>query len=175
MADSPDFPEHFERDLIAHAVTAVFRSAAACEPALAPGADVLTLLPDLPEPGEPGEGGPVIVAGMAGFHGEAAGLFTLHLELDFARLCAARLQGVPPESLGDAAINETVGRLTTRTASEFAHGLTRAGYECEASAASILRGGNFSMEPLSHAERHWHHFDCGEHRLVADVMIRWLA
>jgi chemotaxis protein CheX len=37
---------------------------------------------------------------------------------------------------------------------------------------SILRGSNFSIEPISDAIRHIYHFECDEHRVVADILMK---
>ena len=115
------------------------------------------------------------VVGTVGFIGEANGLIYLHLDLAFARVCTCHLLGMTEEELdaaGDEVINDAIGELTNMTVGSFKNGLCDAGHPCKLTIPSILRGTNFSIEPISSAVRHVYYFDCAEHRVVADILMK---
>ena len=115
------------------------------------------------------------VVGTVGFIGECNGLIYLHLDLAFARICTCHLLGMTEQELdeaGDEVINDAIGEMTNMTVGSFKNGLCDAGYPCKLTIPSILRGTNFSIEPISSAVRHVYFFDCAEHRVVADILMK---
>ena len=115
------------------------------------------------------------VVGTVGFIGDINGLIYLHLDLALARLCTSHLLGMDESELddaGDEVINDAIGELTNMTVGGFKNGLCDAGYPCKLTIPSILRGSNFSIEPISSAVRHIYYFDCAEHRVVADILMK---
>ncbi len=115
------------------------------------------------------------VVGTVGFIGDCNGLIYLHLDLAFARVCTCLLLGMNDAELdaaGDESINDAIGELTNMTVGSFKNGLCDAGYPCKLTIPSILRGTNFSIEPISSAVRHVYYFDCAEHRVVADILMK---
>lgn len=115
------------------------------------------------------------VVGTVGFIGDCNGLIYLHLDLEFAKSCTCHLLGMTPAELevaGDEAINDAIGELTNMTVGSFKNGLCDAGHPCKLTIPSILRGTNFSIEPISSAVRHVYYFDCAEHRVVADILMK---
>ena len=115
------------------------------------------------------------VVGTVGFVGDINGLIYLHLDLAFARICTSHLLGMTEKELeaaGDDVINDAIGELTNMTVGGFKNGLCDAGYPCKLTIPSILRGTNFSIEPVSSAVRHVYLFDCAEHRVVADILMK---
>ena len=115
------------------------------------------------------------VVGTVGFIGECNGLIYLHLDLAFARACTCQMLGMTEAELddaGDEVINDAIGELTNMTVGSFKNGLCDVGYPCKLTIPSILRGTNFSIEPISSAVRHVYHFACAEHRLVADILMK---
>lgn len=115
------------------------------------------------------------VVGTVGFIGEVNGLIYLYLEDSFARLCTSQLLGMSDAELtaaGDEVINDAIGELTNMTVGGFKNGLCDAGYPCKLTIPSILRGSNFSIEPISSATRHTYNFDSGGHKLVADILLK---
>jgi len=114
------------------------------------------------------------VVGTVGFLGDVNGLIYLYMDLDFARLCTCHLLGMTPAELtvaGDATINDAIGELTNMTVGSFKNALSDSGYACKLTLPSILRGTNFTIEPIGSAARYVHHFDCAGHRTVADILI----
>jgi chemotaxis protein CheX len=73
---------------------------------------------------------------------------------------------------GDEVINDAIGELTNMTVGSFKNALCDAGYPCKLTIPSILRGTNFSIEPISSAVRHIYYFDCAEHRVIADILMK---
>ena len=115
------------------------------------------------------------VVGTVGFVGDISGLIYLYLDVGFARLCTCHLLGMTEsevEEAGDEVINDAIGELTNMTVGGFKNGLCDAGYPCKLTIPSILRGTNFSVEPVSSAVRHVYHFACAEHHVIADILLK---
>ncbi len=115
------------------------------------------------------------VVGTVGFVGDINGLIYLHFDLAFARLSTCHLLGMTEVELdeaGDEVINDAIGELTNMTVGSFKNALCDAGYPCKLTIPSILRGSNFSIESSGQAVRHIYYFDCAEHRVVADILIK---
>lgn len=161
------------RDNIARAVGDVFRTMLGREPTLTPIRNnfeqvwpVQSPLADNPRPH---------VVGTVGFIGDANGLIYLYLDLAFARLCTCHLLGMTEAELneaGDEVINDAIGEITNMTVGSFKNGLCDAGYPCKLTIPSILHGSNFTIEPISTVTRHVYHFDCGGHRIIADLLMK---
>jgi chemotaxis protein CheX len=58
------------------------------------------------------------------------------------------------------------------TVGVFKTALFDSGLSCRLTIPSILRGTNFSIEPISSADRFIFNFDCAGHRLVADILMK---
>ena len=170
MPATAEITETLIRDYINRAVTDVFKTMLGRVPTIS-----------LYEP--PGQGEPLLspdghrpqVVGTVGFIGDINGLIYLHLDLGFARICTCSLLGMSEAELdeaGDEVINDAIGELTNMTVGGFKNGLCDAGYPCKLTIPSILRGSNFSIEPISSAVRHIYYFDCAEHRVVADILMK---
>lgn len=115
------------------------------------------------------------VVGMVGFLGEANGLIYLYMDQVFARMCTCNLLGMTEaevEQGGDETVNDAIGELTNMTVGSFKNGLCDAGYPCTLTIPSILRGSNFSIEPVSSAHRFVFRFDCADHRVTADILLK---
>lgn len=158
------------REYITRAVTDVFKTMAGRAPTFHSRAEMKDGRPQLvPDPTRPQ------VVGTVGFIGECNGLIYLHLDLEFARLCTCHMLGMTEAELddaGDEVINDAIGELTNMTVGSFKNGLCDAGHPCKLTIPSILRGTNFSIEPISSAVRHVYHFECAEHRVIADILMK---
>ena len=170
MPVAAEITEALIREYINRAVIDVFqtmigrRPTAVTQPYKTGGRALLTSEPHRPQ-----------VVGTVGFVGEVNGLIYLHLDLAFARICTRHLLGMNEAELelaGDEAINDAIGELTNMTVGMFKNGLCDAGHPCKLTIPSILRGTNFSIEPISSAVRHAYYFDCAEHRVVADILMK---
>jgi chemotaxis protein CheX len=165
-----EITEALIREYINRAVTDVFKTMLGRAPTFcSEGETIHTRALLVSEPHRPQ------VVGTVGFVGDTNGLIYLHLDLAFARVCTCQLLGVSEfelDAMGDEAINDAIGELTNMTVGSFKNGLCDAGYPCKLTIPSILRGTNFSIEPISTAVRHVYHFDCAEHRVVADILMK---
>lgn len=165
-----EITEALVREYINRAVTDVFKTMLGRVPTFCAEPQKIggkTLL--VSDPGRPQ------VVGTVGFIGECNGLIYLHLDLAFARLCTCHLLGMTEAELdeaGDEVINDAIGELTNMTVGSFKNGLCDAGHPCKLTIPSILRGTNFSIEPISSAVRHIYYFDCNEHRVIADILMK---
>jgi chemotaxis protein CheX len=169
-AITAEISEALIRDNINRAVKDVFKTmvgrepTTSVEPQALPNRTVIVSDPHRPQ-----------VVGTVGFIGDCNGLIYLHLDLAFARLCTCHLLGMTEQELdeaGDEVINDAIGELTNMTVGSFKNGLCDAGFPCKLTIPSILRGTNFSIEPISSAVRHVYYFDCAEHRVVADILMK---
>jgi chemotaxis protein CheX len=170
MPAAVEISEGLIREYINRAVTDVFKTMVGREPTFSPtpetvrGRALIVAEPQRPQ-----------VVGTVGFVGEINGLIYLHLDLAFARSCTCQLLGMSEAELdaaGDEVINDAIGELTNMTVGSFKNGLCDAGHPCKLTIPSILRGTNFSIEPISSAVRHVYYFDCAEHRVIADILMK---
>ena len=170
MPSTVEITESLIRDYISHAVTDVFKTMLGRTPTCsAPhhpphGADTAPASQHRPQ-----------VVGTVGFVGDINGLIYLHLDLAFARVVTGHLLSMSEAELdeaGDEVINDAIGELTNMTVGGFKNGLCDAGYSCKLTIPSILRGTNFSIEPIGSAVRHVYHFNFAEHRVVADILMK---
>jgi chemotaxis protein CheX len=76
------------------------------------------------------------------------------------------------DEAGDEVINDAIGELTNMTVGGFKNALCDAGFPCKLTIPSILRGSNFSVEPISTASRYIFSFDCTGHKVVADILLK---
>ena len=115
------------------------------------------------------------VVGTVGFIGDANGLIYLYFDEKFAQISTCHLLGMTEDEVieaGDEVVNDAIGELTNMTVGSFKNGLCDAGFPCKLTIPSILRGSNFSIEPISSAVRQIYYFDCGDHRIVTDILIK---
>ena len=113
------------------------------------------------------------VVGTVGFIGDANGLIYLYMNDDFAKLITCKLLGMELNEIdGDEVINDAIGEITNMTVGGFKNALCDCGLPCKLTIPSILRGSNFSVEPISSATRRVYHFDCAGHRLVTDILMK---
>ncbi len=115
------------------------------------------------------------VVGTVGFIGDISGLIYLYLEAAFANDIASHMLGMTPaelEEAGDEVVNDAVGELANMTVGTFKNQLADKGFPCKLTIHSILRGSNFSIEPISSATRRIYRFKIGEHHLVADLLMK---
>ena len=174
MPATEEITESLIRDNITRAVSDVFKTMLGRESTLMAAAET----PDLqswPPLGNPTEATRPHVVGTVGFLGEANGLIYLYVDLEFARLITCHLLGMTAAELdeaGDEVINDAIGEMTNMTVGSFKNGLCDAGYPCKLTIPSILRGSNFSIEPISSATRQIYNFNCGGNRLVADILMK---
>ncbi|HYC71881.1 MAG TPA: chemotaxis protein CheX [Opitutaceae bacterium] len=169
-----DITESLVRDNITRAVLDVFKTMLGRAAQLCPNSPQGSLT-SLPSHANPSLSGVPLVVGTVGFIGEANGLIYLYFDQAFARVCTCQLLGMTEADLdeaGDEVINDAIGEMTNMTVGSFKNGLCDAGYPCKLTIPSILRGSNFSIEPISSAQRHIFRFESGGHRLVTDILMK---
>jgi chemotaxis protein CheX len=116
-----------------------------------------------------------LVVGTVGFIGDISGLIYLYMSADFANALSSHLLGMTPAELveaGDEVVNDAVGEITNMTVGSFKNQLCDQGFPCKLTIPSILRGSNFSIEPITSATRRIYRFSIGEHMLVADLLMK---
>ena len=115
------------------------------------------------------------VVGTVGFIGDISGLIYLYLNADFAKFVASNILGMSlaeVEEGGDEVVNDAIGELTNMTVGGFKNQLCDQGFPCKLTIPSILRGSNFSIEPVSGATRRTYMFDVSGHRLITDLLMK---
>ncbi len=115
------------------------------------------------------------VVGTVGFIGDVSGLIYLYLSADFAKIVASHMLGMNDAEInaaGDEVVNDAVGELTNMTVGGFKNQLCDQGFPCRLTIPSILRGSNFSIEPVSGASRRTYCFDVQGHHLVTDLLMK---
>lgn len=115
------------------------------------------------------------IVGSIGFNGEVTGSVFLHFELPFASACTCHLLGMTESELAEAGsecLNDAVAEITNMTAGGFKNALCDRGFPCMLTLPSVLRGSSFYVAPVSSAARHVSHFDCGGHRVTAEIFIK---
>jgi chemotaxis protein CheX len=115
------------------------------------------------------------VVGTVGFLGEANGLIYLYFDGMFARACTGHLLGMTDaevDAAGEEVINDAIGEISNMTVGSFKNGLSDRGFPCKLTIPSILRGRNFSVEPISDSQRFVYIFETEGQRLVADILLK---
>lgn len=115
------------------------------------------------------------VVGTVGFLGEINGLIYLYFEGKFAKKCASEMLGMSDAEIdeaGEEVVNDAIGEITNMTVGSFKNGLSDQGFPCKLTIPSILRGRNFSIEPISDSQRFIYHFDCAGQTLIADIILK---
>lgn len=115
------------------------------------------------------------IVGTVGFIGEITGLIYLYLEMPFAHQVACGLLGMEEDELAECdeeVVNDAIGELTNMTVGAFKNQLCDVGFPCKLTIPSILRGSNFTIEPVKSAARRIYHFQVGPHTLVADLLMK---
>ena len=115
------------------------------------------------------------VVGTVGFLGDINGLIYLYFEGNFAKHCTCHMLGMTDaevDEAGDEVINDAIGEITNMTVGSFKNGLSDHGFPCRLTIPSILRGRNFSIEPISDSQRFIYTFETEGQRLVADILLK---
>ena len=123
----------------------------------------------------PGSAADTVVVGSVGFQGDINGLLYLYLDEALARLATGRLCRKSEDGLvvpDDEVANDTVGEITRLTAGGFSVGLHEAGCLCVPTLPSILRGSNFSIEPVSTVIRFDYRFEPAGPQAALDLLFK---
>ncbi len=125
----------------------------------------------------PAEGENVVsqVIGTVGFLGDVNGLIYFYLDLPFAREVTCHMLGMTDaelEEAGEEVINDAIGELTNMTVGSFKNGISDAGFPCKLTIPTILRGSNFSIEPIADVQRYFYKFQSGGSNIITDIMLK---
>jgi chemotaxis protein CheX len=115
------------------------------------------------------------VVGTVGFIGDIKGLIYLYFDARFAEKCAGDMLGMDKLELieaGDDVVNDAIGELTNMTVGGFKNQLSDKGFPCRLTIPAILRGCQFTIEPIQTAIRRVYRFEVNGHRLTADLMMQ---
>lgn len=114
------------------------------------------------------------VAGAVGFTGRLNGVVCLHSTADFARHMTSVLLGLPPDEIdADEMINDAVGELTNMLAGHMKSRLLDKGISCAITIPAVVRGREFRIDSVSHAERAAISLRCNQKSmLLMEVLIK---
>ena len=115
------------------------------------------------------------IVGTVGFLGDVNGLIYLYLDVPFARTATSQMLGMTEQEIdeaGDEVINDAIGELTNMTVGSFKNGLSDAGFPCRLTIPTILRGSNFSIEPIAEVQRFIYKFQSAGQSIVTDILIK---
>ncbi|HKB90812.1 MAG TPA: chemotaxis protein CheX [Opitutaceae bacterium] len=170
----PAIGETLIRDSIVRAVQDVFKTMLG---------EQVTFVGETPVSTDKSEHSPVPIAGSlpqvvgtVGFIGEINGLIYLYLPDNLSHKITCKLLGMTAaelEEAGDEVINDAIGEITNMTVGGFKNALCDVGYFCKLTIPSILRGSNFTVEPMSSTTRQIYNFDCGGSRVITDILMKF--
>lgn len=173
MPASDQISDVLFKETITNAVQDVFKTMLGQEASLAANPEIIT---DTGESWErPLEIDGQHVVGTVGFIGELSGLIYLYMDVGFAREFARHLLGMTDteiDEMGDEVINDAVGELTNMTVGTFKNQLCDRGFPCKLTIPSILRGSNFTIEPITSATRRIYRFEINHNVLIADLLMK---
>lgn len=175
MPVTAEITESLIRENINRAVSDVFKTMLGRELSFV-GMTKMSRRGDLPPPpAGPATGVTAFVVGTVGFLGDVNGLIYLYLDEVFARFATCHLLGMTDAEVteaGDEVVNDAVGEITNMTVGSFKNGLCDAGYPCMLTIPSILRGSNFSIEPVSTTTRYVYNFESTGHKVAVDILLK---
>jgi len=172
MPATQEISEALIRENITRAVSEVFKTMLGREAELCVLTDQTSCWPPIPVDGQ--NSIPQIV-GTVGFLGDANGLIYLYLDVPFARIATCQMLGMTEEEIdeaGDEVINDAIGELTNMTVGSFKNGLSDAGFPCRLTIPTILRGSNFSIEPIAEVQRYIYKFQSAGQSIVTDILLK---
>jgi chemotaxis protein CheX len=113
------------------------------------------------------------IASAVGFIGKTTGVVYLYASNSFAKRMTGRLLGMEPAEIdGDEMVNDAMGEMANMVVGQLKSRLSDRGMPCVLTIPSIIRGSNFSIEPVSSAERRVFFFDCNGDHLGVEVMLK---
>ena len=172
MPTTQEIPESLIRENINRAVGEVFMTMLGRQAEICVLTDKFACWPPVPVDGESNV--PQIV-GTVGFLGDANGLIYLYLDVPFARIATCQMLGMTDAEIdeaGEEAVNDAIGELTNMTVGSFKNGLSDAGFPCRLTIPTILRGSNFSIEPIAEVQRFIYKFQSAGQSIVTDILIK---
>jgi len=113
------------------------------------------------------------IASAVGFSGRMTGVVYLYTSAKFGRKIAATMLGLTESEVGgDDIVNDVMGEIANMVVGNFKSGLCDRGYNCALTIPSIVRGSNFTIEPISNTERRVYQFRCQDRPLVVELLLK---
>jgi chemotaxis protein CheX len=114
-----------------------------------------------------------IIAAVVGFTGEVNGFVYLRVTAAFGRRLASRMLGMPEAELGgEEIVNDVVGELGNMIVGNVKSRLCDSGSRCVLTIPSIVRGNDFSIEPVGSSDRRLAAFRCGGDMILLELMMK---
>ncbi len=101
---------------------------------------------EVPSDHQPGTAERII--GVVGLAGPFQGAVYFHLAEPFALHIASTMLGMAPEELGHSEVNDVVGELTNMIGGNIKSRLSDAGFRCNLSVPSVVRGTDIDIETV---------------------------
>ncbi len=114
------------------------------------------------------------IASSVGFIGQITGVISIYSDDAFARVITSRMLGMDPKDVDeDKMVNDSMGELGNMVLGHIKSRLCDRGLSCVLTIPSIIRGTQFSIEPVTNATRLVLGFRCDEKNQVAiEVLIK---
>ena len=110
-----------------------------------------------------------LIAGSVGFIGVTTGVVFVYSTVTFARKVAAGMLG---SAASDEMVNDAFGEITNMIVGNIKSRLDDRGISCALTIPSIVRGNNFTIEPVSSSLRRISKFQCGDNHVVVEVLLK---
>ena len=117
----------------------------------------------------------VFVLSRVGFIGEINGSVHLCIPDEFAQHAAATVLGMTPAEVAEGGhdlVHDVIGEITNVTVGGFKNALCDLGFPCKLTLPTVVRGDGVQVASLKGMSRHIFQFDCGTHRIVADIQMK---
>ena len=123
----------------------------------------------IPLPDDPG--GQII--GSVGFTGDATGMIYLYASMTFARQITSVMLGIATEEVdSDEMVADAIGELSNMVVGRVKSRLCDSGHPCTLTIPSVVRGRQMSVEAPSGVRRRVIGFHQGQHRLLAEMLVK---
>ena len=134
---------------------------------------MLSLDMELDTPGTSLATGAGHVAAGVGFTGRTTGMVYLYATNNFAKkLTSGLLRMNTGEVARDEMVNDAMGELANMVVGHMKSRLSDRGMPCALTIPCIVRGANFTIEPVSSTERQVSSFRCQNGQLVVEVLVK---
>ena len=114
------------------------------------------------------------VATSVGFIGQVTGIVFIYSNAEYARVITSRMLGLTPDEIdSEELINDSMGELGNIVVGHIKSRLCDRGMSCVLTIPSIIRGSQFSIQPVTSATRTVLGFRCDNTQQIAiEVLIK---
>lgn len=124
-------------------------------------------------PDEPLLNGEQHIASAVGFIGRLTGVVYLYVGSGFAVRITSGLVGIPANEIdGNEMVNDAMGEMANMVVGHIKSTLSDRGLPCQLTIPSIVRGNQFSIEPVSTTQRRVFKFKTGTDQLLVEMLIK---